>query len=920
VASCRGLVSFVVVCVLAIAAWHAPVASQSPSAFAPALFREWSWRHVGPFRGGPTLAATGVQGQSSIFYIGTAGGGAWKTSDYGATWVPMLDDHSVTTVGAMAVAPSNPNVVYAGSGGGVSQTTAMTGDGLYKSIDAGRTWQRLGLRDSRQIESIAVDPRDPTRLFVAVPGRPFGPSEERGIFRSTDGGQTFTRVLYRDADTGAVDVAVDPSNSDVVYAVLRQIRIAPWAAHFAGPGTAIYKSTDAGITWQPIVSGLPTHAADGLDRIALGIAAGAPRRLFALVAARDGSGLYRSDDAGGSWTLANAGADVADGVAVSIDPRNPDIVYVLGETVLKSTDAGRTFAAWQMENGPYRRLWFQPGTTDTMLLAGARGAAISVNGGATWSSTSAQSTAPFPSPRAADPQDGDVTYMGAVTRYDGRTGQAQNVRPPLAPGTRVSPRAPLVFSPTDPRALYFGSSVLWKTLNGGQSWVAVSPDQGRDNWEPPANLGVYRTAPGAATVKRGAIVAVRPSTLDQNTIWTGTDDGLVSLTRDAGRTWTDATPAAVAAWSSIVALETSNFDVGSAYAAVDASRIDDNRTYLYRTRNGGRSWTLITAGLPEGSSVGAIVEDRLRRGLLFAGTDRGVYVSFDDGDRWQSFRLNLPASPVRSLAIQNDDVIAGTDGRGVWVVDDITPLRQVTPDIAGAPAFLFRPSPAVRSRPDAAQPAPGERVAAAGPLGAILAYHVGASSSGTVTLEILDATSGVVFRRFSSDAADSPIPATPGLHRVVWDTRLAPPRGAPAGTPGMFIMPGTYQLRMTSQGRTYRQALVVRMDPRVRTSLADLNAQFALSRSLQDGIRDLADARRGLAERRSALTGAATRIPVILSDLERAAPPLLALFLEVQQADAKPTAAQQSAAEDALRDAESALAAFRELIDGAPGQ
>ncbi len=893
-------------------------AAQAPDTLDPAVFREFSWRNVGPLRAGLTLAGTGVPGQPNIFYIGVAGGGVWKTTDYGGTWRPIFDGPSAGSIAALAVAPSNANVVYAGSGGDMSHGSTAIGDGLYKSIDAGRTWTPLGIPGARRISRIAVDPRDASRVFVAVGGHPYGPNDVRGIFRSTDGGQTFAKVLYKDTDTGGADVVFDPSNASTVYGVLRQARLAPWdGGHFSGPGTGIFKSMDGGATWQPIASGLPDYASDGLDRIALAVAPNSPQRLFALVAARSRAGVYRSDDGGATWALANADARIAEGADVVVDPRNPDVVYVAGATVWKSADGGRTFATWRAAGGAYRRLWIQPGDGDTMLLAGDQGATLTVNDGDTWSTTGNQHTASLPRVSVQDPADPEVIYSGAVTRHDRRTGQTQNVRPPFDQRARIAPSAPLVFSPSEPRALYFGANVLWKSVNGGQSWTAIGPDQGRDTWEPPASLGVYRGSAAAAPLKRGTIAAVSPSTLDPNLVWTGTDDGVISVTRDAGRTWTDATPAALAPWMRIAAIETSHFDGNTAYAAVDASRIDDPRPYVYRTRNGGSTWSLITSGLPDVSPIHTIREDRQRRGLLFAGSDRGVHVSFDDGDHWQSLRLNLPASPVRDLVIKDDDLVAATNGRGLWMLDDITALRQITPDIARATAYLFRPGSAWRLRPIGAA---ADEAALAGRAGGVrLSYTLGPSFSGAVTLEVLEAATGTVFRRFSSDDPEAPIPAIPGLHRVVWDVRFDRPRGTPLGTPGMFLLPGTYQVRLTVPGRVYRQAVIVKSDPRARVSLADLTLQFTLSKSLQDAMRDLADARRTMADR-PAGPAAAGHVPAVAAALARASSPLLGLFLEAQQADARPAAALQADANAAVQASEAALSTFRDMIDGAPGQ
>jgi photosystem II stability/assembly factor-like uncharacterized protein len=549
--TCWIVLTALAISAVALARGGTAVGAQSAPGLDDALFREFKWRNIGPFRGGRTKAASGIPSQPNVFFIGVCNGGVWRTDDYGRTWTPIFDDQPTGSIGAIAIAPSNPDVIYVGSGEGLQRPDLSTGDGIYKSIDGGRTWAHLGLRDGQQIPQIVVDPRDPDRLFVAVLGHPYGPNEERGIFRSTDGGRNFTKVLYKDADTGGADVVLDPSNPNVVYAVLWQSRLAPWEnGVFSGPGSGVFKSSDGGASWQPIVKGLPTFASNGLGRIGITVAPSKPERLFATVEARSGGGLYRSDDSGGSWYRVTDDVRVTereyDFAEVKVDPRNADVVYTASVAAWKSVDGGKTFSAWRGAPGgdDYHRLWINPDHTDTMLLAGDQGAVVTVNGGRTWSSWYNQPTAQlyhvstdnaFPyrvcggqqesgsacvSSRgddgqitshdwhpvgveeygyvAPDPLDPDVVYGGRITRYDRRTDQVQDVTPPRDEHFRVLRTAPVLFSPIDPHSLFFASNVLWKTLTGGQSWTAISPDLSRDQWAVPPNVGVYRGRPDSA--------------------------------------------------------------------------------------------------------------------------------------------------------------------------------------------------------------------------------------------------------------------------------------------------------------------------------------------------------------------------------------------------------------------------------------
>jgi photosystem II stability/assembly factor-like uncharacterized protein len=974
----------------------APAAARA-AGINPALFQELQWRNIGPFRGGRTKAAAGIPSQPHVFYIGAVNGGVWKTTDAGRTWTPIFDDQPTGSIGAIAIAPSDPNIIYVGSGEGLQRPDLSTGDGIYKSTDAGKTWTHLGLRDGQQIPQIIVDPHDPNRLFVAVLGHPYGPNEERGIFRSTDGARTFQKVLYKDADTGGVDVVFDPENANTVYAVLWQARQGPWEnGVFTGPGSGVFKSTDGGTTWRRIVDGLPTFADDGLGRIGLAVTPGHPDRLFATVEARTRGGLYRSESGGEHWQLVNADPRVtnrgSDFAEVKVDPKNPDVVYSASVVTWKSADGGKTFTGWRGAPGgdDYHRLWINPANPDIILLAGDQGAIVTLNGGATWSSWYNQPTAQFYHVStdnafpyrvcggqqesgsacvasrgndgqitvrdwhpvgaeeygyiAPDPNDPDIVYGGKLTRYDRRTGEVQDIMPPHDADFRVLRTAPVLFSPFDSRTLYFASSVLWKTVNGGQAWTQLSPDLSRETWDAPANVGVYRDTPAAKPTRRGVIYTVAPSHVDQNVLWAGTDDGLIHVTHDGGKSWTNVTPSQLGPWAKVSLLSTSHFDVNSAYAAVNTLRLDDLMPHIYRTRDGGRSWVSITTGLPAGGVVNAVREDTLRRGLLFAATEQSVFVSFDDGDNWQSLRLNMPATSIRDLVLKDDDLVVGTHGRGFWILDDITPLRQITADVARAPAFLFRPPTAwrVQWNKNTDTPLPPDEPAAPNPPdGVTISYLLGPDAQEPVTLEFIDAATGDLLRRFSStDPVETPVPdrnipdywirpqhrlaTTPGLHRFVWDLRFAPPavpafeypiaaviHNTPKTPQGLWVMPGTYQVRLTAGGRSYRQAVAIKMDPRVKTPAADLQLQFKLSKAIDDAMRQLLAATEDLRRRAGSAAGAAgVTVGQVSAHVQQAYDPLPDLFSRLQGADVRPTTTLESAANAALAQAAAALAEY----------
>src|ERR1043166_5889455 len=657
------------------------------------------WRNIGPFRGGRTRAIAGVPSQPNVFYMAQVNGGVFKTTDYGRTWQPIFDEQPTGSVGAIAVSVSNPDVIYAGSGEGLHRPDLSIGDGIYKSTDAGKTWTHLGLRDGQQIAQLAIDPRNPDRLFVAVAGHPYGPNEERGIFRSLDGGKTFEKILYRDENTGGGDVQIDPANPDIVYATLWESREGPWEnSAWNGTNGGIFKSIDGGKTWQQLSKGLP----DKITQANLAVAPSSPKTILAAVRTPIMSKLYRSDDGGESWINTTddprpaAGIGGGDLPVVRFDPKNPAIVYSASVVCWKSIDAGKTWDGWRGAPGgdDYQNVWINPENPEVILLGSDQGAIVTVNGGQSWSSWYNQPTAQlyhvsadnaFPyrlysgqqesgsvgiasrgndgaitfrdwHPIAAeeygyvvaDPLDPDVAYGGKLTRYDRRTAQAQGILPvPLrSPDFRMIRTQPVVFSPVDPHLLFFSGNTLWQTRDGGKNWKQISPDLTRKTYDLPASIGKYRSDPTADVKQRGVIYTVAPSPLDVNRIWCGTDDGLIHLTTDGGKKWNDVTSPVISAWQKISLIDASHFDAGTAYAAVNTLRLDDVRPHIYRTRDAGKNWTEIVHGIPDGQTVNVVREDAQRKGLLFAGTERAVYVSFDDGDTWESLRLNIDRKSV----------------------------------------------------------------------------------------------------------------------------------------------------------------------------------------------------------------------------------------------------------------------------------
>ncbi len=941
----------------------------SSVAQSPDLSGDLHWRSIGPTRAGRARALDGIPGQPNVFYIGFDNGGVWRSTDYGSNWEPIFDRQSTSSIGAIAVAPSNPNIIYVGSGGGIIRPDLSTGDGMYKSVDAGETWTHLGLRDSQMIADVVVDPGNPDRLFVAVLGHPYGPNTERGVYRSLDGGQTFEKVLYRDEYTSANDLLMDPVDPNTLYATLwpqqegfRESRA------FGSTSTGIFKSTDGGTTWNPISEGLPN-----VIQANLAVAPTNPRLLYAVVAGtRKGEepksttgvvGFYKSTDAGEHWTPVNVpegpmGAATAhvdtrplarigggDLPTITVDPQNENVIYSATVVMWRSDDGGVHWTAVRGAYGgdDYQKIWINPNNPDIILTVSDQGAVVSANRGKSWSNWYTQPTAAmyhvtadndFPyrlcggqqdsgsacvasrsddgmitfhdwhpvniqeyGIAAPDPRDPDIVFGSSrsdVSRYDRRTGQTNSVGPDMGPRggpfNRDVRTMPLQWSPLDPDLLFYTSNVVWKTRDRGTSWTRISPDLSRPTWSVPESAGRY--AESVTVSAQGTITALSPSPFDVNVIWAGTDDGNIQVTMDGGVNWTDVTPPAIKPWTRIFNIEAGHFDKGTAYAAANTMRIDDMNPHFWRTHDGGRSWTEINTGLASGAVANSIREDPRKPGLLYAATETQVWFSIDDGGNWQSLRLNMPATSVRDIQVKDDDtclcsdLVAGTHGRGFWVLDNVTPLRQLAEAQATADVFLFKPATAVRVRfgmNHATEWTPELPHGENPPPGGLIDYYLARDVAGPITMDILDARGSVIRSLSSDDPVLEPDPAldpegydqicreTPtapncrvplywpapqmvlstakGMHRFSWDLHLEPlgeePRaggGATGAVPGHtfpavqapWAPPGEYTIRLTADGRQYDQSLTLRLDPRVKTSSVELQYVARLSREMYD--------------------------------------------------------------------------------------
>ena len=863
------------------------------------------YRAIGPFRGGRSLTAAGVPGDPTTYYFGSTGGGIWKSTDGATTWKPVFDHEKSSSIGSLAVAPSDPNVIYAGTGEGCIRGNATTGDGVYKSVDGGKSWKNVGLRDSRAIGKVIIDPRDPDTVFVAALGHPYGPNQERGIFRTTDGGKAWSKVLFVDENTGGIDVAFDPHNSHILFAAMWQVRRQPWTLTSGGPGSGLYRSGDGGTTWKRLAGeGLPEGP---YGKIGVAVAANSDR-IWALIEARNG-GLYRSDDGGDKWELINPDHRFTQRawyyMHVVADPKDANTVYILNVEFHRSIDGGRTFNKIKVPHGDNHGLWIDPLNTRRMIQTDDGGATVTVDGGDHWTKQDNQPTAQFYhviadnrfpyhlygsqqdnssvaiasrgsegtierqdwypvgggeagyiAPYLPDPDivfAGD--YQGLLTMFDRRTGQAKVVGASavLSDGKgaaglehRFQWTAPLLISPHDPNVLYHAGESLLRTTDAGIHWEAISGDLTRNDKSKQQPSGGPITIDDTGTEYYDTIFAVAESPLQKGLIWAGSDDGLVHITRDGGKNWTDATPKELPEWSKISQIDASPHDAATAWVAVDRHANDDLHPYIYATSDYGKSWKLLVEGIPEGSFVRAVREDPTRKGLLFAGTETGVFVSYDAGVKWESLQLNLPTVPVHDLAIHENDLVLATHGRSFWILDDISPLRQASDASRNAAVWLYDPAPAYRvhaARGPKEAPTSGQNP----PPGAIVYFDVKEKPK-AATLEILDAA-GKSVRRYSSaepepldepldpddDKPKNQLEIKPGMNRFVWDLRYeSAPRVKDyylfeyeVGSKGPIALPGKYQVKLTVDDKVLTAPLELKPDPRVKTSPADLEKQFA---------------------------------------------------------------------------------------------
>ncbi|MFZ0297582.1 MAG: hypothetical protein WAM13_04480 [Candidatus Sulfotelmatobacter sp.] len=910
-------------------------------------FKGMKYRLIGPFRGGRSLTAAGIPGDPTTYYFGATGGGVWKSTDGAMTWSSVFDKEGSSSIGSLAVANSDHNTLYVGTGEACIRGNIAQGDGVYKSLDAGKTWKNVGLHDSRAIGKVIINPNNPDIVFVAALGHPYGPNTERGIFRTTDGGKTWDKVLYKDENTGAIDVAFDPHNPNILFAALWQARRTSWSLADGGPGSGLYRSNDGGTTWKRLEEhGLPKGP---YGRI--GIAVGAnSERVYALIEAHNpDGGLYRSDDGGETWEIVNPSHSLWQRpwyyMHIIADPRDENTIYIMDVDAYKSTDGGHLFNKIKIPHGDNHGLWIDPRDTRRMIASNDGGVTVTLDGGKNWTREDNQPTAQFYhvitdsavpyrvygaqqdsgtvaiASRSDDgsidrsdwydvgggeagyiapyPPDPNIVYaadyQGNITRFDKHIGQVKSIteQPELSDAYgavnlehRFQWTAPVLISHYDPNTLYHGGERLFKTTDGGVHWTAISPDLTRNDKSKQHVSGGDITLDDSGTEYYDTIFVVAESPLTKGLLWVGTDDGLIQITRDEGKNWTNITPKDLPEWSRISQIEASPFDAATAYVAVDRHQNDDLRPYIYKTTDYGQSWTKLNNGIPEGSFVRAVREDPKKRGLLYAGTENGVYVSFNDGADWRSLKLNLPTTPVHDLVIKDNDLVIATHGRAFWILDDVSPLRQFSDDVAKQDVHLYTPAPAYRIQ--AGKPAEHDSLKGTGqnpPTGAVIYYYLkDAPKPGTDTkLEILDA-SGKVIRKYSStelERLDEPpdpddkkqekeIKPEAGLNRFVWDLRYEEAHHVPgyylwaydAGALGPVAVPGQYQVRLTVGGGESQVApLEVKLDPRVKVSPTDLAQQFALQMQIQEELNRVYDTVNQIQDVRSQVSGLKRRLP-----------------------------------------------------------
>ena len=897
------------------------LAQQPPPQESP--LRALKYRSIGPAAGGRVSRVAGVPGDPTVYYAATASGGVWKSTDGGATWKPVFDDQPVSSTGSIAVAPSNPNVVYVGSGEANIRGNVAAGNGIFKSTDAGKTWTHVWKQEG-QIGTMVVHPRDADVAFAAVLGRVFGPNAERGVYRTRDGGRTWQQVLKKDADTGASDVALDPSNPSIVFAGMWQARRRPWELVSGGPGSGLHVSRDGGDTWKALTGeGLP---AGPWGKVGVAVAPSDGRRVYALIEADQG-GLFRSDDGGESWTRVNASRLLRQRAwyysTITINPADPDDVYFPQVPLLRSIDGGKTLQVVKgLHHGDHHDLWIDPVNPRRMIDANDGGVDVTINGGETWFAprlpisqfyhVSVDTRRPYRVAGAmqdlgtaqgpslglsggialgdwysvgggeaghvvSDWKDPDVVYageyLGIITRYDHRTGEARNVsawpdNPSGHAGTQMKYRfqwtAPIAISPHDPRILYHGAQVVFRTSDGGRRWDAISPDLTRNDVSKQQWSGGPITGDNTGVETYGTVFAIAESPRAAGVIWVGSDDGLVHVTRDGGKTWANVTSAmtGLPEWGTISMIEPSPFDAAVAYVAVDAHRLDDTRPYLFKTTDFGRTWKRLDDGLPPAEYLHVVREDPSRRGLLYAGTEGGVMFSASDGASWASLKLNLPAVAVHDLVVKDDDLVVGTHGRSVWILDDLQPVRETTEAVTSAAVHLFPVADAIRWRYAGGSWASKYARFTNPPAGASIYYFLKDKAAGEVKIEILQ-PDGTLVRTLSSvprepdfsgdeDTAEelkkAALPVDSGVQRAVWDLAWEGARkikGAKIDTgdplQGPRAVPGLYQVKLTVNGQTFTSPLTLLPDPRGSAPATELEAQLAFALRVRDDISRLTD-------------------------------------------------------------------------------